>query len=256
MGGNDSGPGHGGLAAVRHQLLRTVTLMAPEGHHGGTTAETDDMLRRLTEATSGLGPGELHDVLHRLLAAGVVGVDPCTRMPPPSRRRPRRLDVVTYRVRIDLKGTTPPLWRRLELASDLFLDDVHDVIQAAFGWSDTHLHQFGCGPEFYSHDTECYLCPFEVQEGKTGVPEDQVRLDEVLVEIGDKLFYTYDFGDDWEHTVRLEAIVRHGDSAPRATCTAGRRPGPAEDCGGVYGYQPHHLRRRRDQQRARRPRSR
>ncbi|MGH3588437.1 MAG: plasmid pRiA4b ORF-3 family protein, partial [Pseudonocardia sp.] len=147
------------------------------------------------------------------------------------------LDVFTYRVRIDLKGTKPPLWRRLELASDLFLDDVHDVIQAAFGWTDSHLHRFGCGPEYFSHDTEYYLCPFDVAEGETGIAEDQVRLDEVLVEIGDKLFYTYDFGDDWQHTIMLEAIVCHKDSAPRVICTAGRRPGPAEDCGGVYGYE-------------------
>lgn len=49
------------------------------------------------------------------------------RTPPPSRRRPRRLDGVAYRVRIDLKGTKPPLWRRLQVTSDLFLDDFHDV---------------------------------------------------------------------------------------------------------------------------------
>ncbi|HEX8936545.1 MAG TPA: plasmid pRiA4b ORF-3 family protein [Pseudonocardiaceae bacterium] len=79
--------------------------------------------------------------------------------------------------------------------------------------------------------------PFDVEEGETGVPEEQVRLDEVLVEIGDRLFYTYDFGDDWQHSIRLEAIVCHEDSALRAVCTAGRRPGPAEDCGGVYGYE-------------------
>jgi hypothetical protein len=139
----------------------------------------------------------------------------CVLLVRPSRRRPRRVDVVTYRVRIDLKGTTPPLWRRCELASDLFLDDLHDVIQAAFGWTDSHLHRFGCGPEYYSHDTEYYLCPFDVEEGETGVPEDQVRLDEVLVEIGEKLFYTYDFGDDWQHTIRLEAVVCHEDSVPR-----------------------------------------
>jgi hypothetical protein len=87
--------------------------------------------------------------------------------------------------------------------------DVHDVIQAAFGWTDSHLHRFGCGPEYSSHDTEYYLCPFEVEEGETGIPEDQVRLDEVLTEIGDTLFYAYDFGDDWQLTIRLEAVGCH-----------------------------------------------
>jgi Plasmid pRiA4b ORF-3-like protein len=156
---------------------------------------------------------------------------------PPSRRHSGRPDVVTYRVRVELKETTPPLWRRLELASDLCLDEVHEIIQAAFGWTDSHLHRFGSGPDYYSPDTEYYLCPFEVEEGGTGIPEDQVRLDEVLSDVGGRLFYGYDFGDDWQHVVMLEAVIPRAESAPRATCTAGRRPGPAEDCGGVYGYE-------------------
>ncbi|MGO8853730.1 IS1096 element passenger TnpR family protein [Mycobacterium sp.] len=49
---------------------------------------------------------------------------------------------MTLRVRVDLAGTKPPVWRRLELASELFLDEVHEIIQAAFGWTDSHLHRF------------------------------------------------------------------------------------------------------------------
>jgi pRiA4b ORF-3-like protein len=123
------------------------------------------------------------------------------------------------------------------LASDLFLDQLHDIIQACFGWTDSHLHRFASGPSYYSTETEYYLCPFEVEEEEAGVPEEQVRLDEVLVDVGDKLFYTYDFGDDWEHVVKLEAVLPRTDAAPRAVCTAGRRPGPPEDCGGVYAYE-------------------
>ena len=121
---------------------------------------------QLASTMSDFGLGQFQDVLRQALAAGAVGVDPFTWTPPPARRRPRRLDVVTYVVRIDLKGTRPPLWRRLELASDLFLHDLHDVIQAAFGWTDSHLHRFGSGPEYYSRDTEYYLCPFDVEEGE------------------------------------------------------------------------------------------
>ena len=74
-------------------------------------------------------------------------------------------------------------------------------------------------------------------EGETGVPEDEVRLDEVLYGVGGGLFYCMDFGDDWQHVIKLEAVLPRGVSAPRAACTAGCRPGPAEDCGGVYGYE-------------------
>jgi pRiA4b ORF-3-like protein len=159
------------------------------------------------------------------------------RSAPPSRRRARRADVVTYRIRIDLADTRPPLWRRLELASDMRLDELHDVLQVAFGWTDSHLHRFGAGPESYSDETEYYLCPFDVEEGEVGIPEQEVRLDEVLVDVGDSMFYLYDFGDGWEHTVALEAVQERAGSVPRAVCTEGRRPGPAEDCGGVTGYE-------------------
>jgi hypothetical protein len=157
--------------------------------------------------------------------------------PRPSRRRPRRDDVVTYQVRIELEETEPPLWRRLELPSDLLLNEVHDIIQTAFGWTDSHLHEFASGEAYYDRTSEHYLCPFQVEDGETGVPENEVRLDEVLMDPGDKLFYLYDFGDDWMHIIELESVQPRDESAPRALCVDGRLPGPSEDCGGVGGYE-------------------
>jgi hypothetical protein len=144
---------------------------------------------------------------------------------------------MSYRVRVYLSGTTPPVWRQLEVASDVFLDDVHEIIQIAFGWTDSHLHRFACGPVYYSDDTEYYLMPFEVDEGEVGIPEDQVRLDEVLADIGDRMFYCYDFGDDWQHVLRLEAVGRQAPSTRKVVCTQGDRDGPAEDCGGIWAYE-------------------
>lgn len=105
---------------------------------------------------------------------------------------------MTYQVRVDLAGTRSPTWRRLEVASDVFLDDLHEIIQIAFGWTDRHLHRFGCGPAYYSDDTEYYLMDFEVDSGEMGIPGQQVRPDEVLADIGDRMFYCYDFGDNWQ----------------------------------------------------------
>lgn len=93
--------------------------------------------------------GEIEETLQGLFNARTPLARLFDQQPPPSRRRPRRSEVVTYRVRIDLSRTRPPLWRRLELASDLFLDQVHEVIQVAFGWTGSHLHQFGSGPGHY-----------------------------------------------------------------------------------------------------------
>lgn len=195
------------------------------------------MQEHIQTAISGLSPAGIQDMLQRILASRNASSGPLERPSPPSRRRPRRADVVSYRVRVDLNGTKPPLWRRLELACDLYLDQVHKIMQVAFGWTDSHLHQFGSGPAHYDPATEHYLGPFQVEEGDPGVPEEDVRLDEVLTEPGDKLFYDYDFGDGWQHTIRLEAILPRPSSAPRAVCIAGRRDGPPEDCGGVGGYE-------------------
>jgi hypothetical protein len=207
----------------------------------GTGSETPDGplagLGEFAPSMSGLTMDGIDDALQRLLASRTPLADLFERPAPPSRRRPQRSEVVTYRVRIDLNRTRPPLWRRLELASDLFLDQVHQVIQVAFGWTNSHLHQFGSGPGKYSPETERYLCPFQVEDGETGIPEEDVRLDEVLADVGDKLFYDYDFGDDWQHTIKLEAILPRPDSGPGAVCLAGRRDGPAEDCGGVGAYE-------------------
>jgi hypothetical protein len=190
-----------------------------------------ELLKQFEAELADMGPADMQELLNRL----VGGVD-ASGGTVPSRRRERRADVVTYRVRVDLTGTKPPLWRRLELASDTHLDELHDVIQIAFGWTDSHLHRFSMGAS-YDRDTEHFLCPFDVDEGEEGTPENQVRVDEVLADVDDKLLYVYDFGDDWQHTLRLEAVLPRNDAAPRATCTDGRRPGPPEDCGGPHGYE-------------------
>ncbi|GAA5134019.1 plasmid pRiA4b ORF-3 family protein [Pseudonocardia adelaidensis] len=194
-----------------------------------------ELPKRFEAELAGMGPADLQELLGRLV--GSVGGAETVERTRPSRRRERRADVVTFRVRIDLAGTKPPLWRRLELASDMHLDELHDVLQIAFGWTDSHLHQFSASNSQYDPDTERYLTPSDIEEGEEGTPESEVRVDEVLAEVGDELFYAYDFGDGWQHTVRLEAVLPREDGEPRAICTAGRRPGPPEDCGGVSGYE-------------------
>ncbi|MHA6618566.1 plasmid pRiA4b ORF-3 family protein [Pseudonocardia sp. DLS-67] len=194
-----------------------------------------ELLRQFEAQLAGMGPADMQALFDRLVG-GAGEVDDPERTAP-SRRRERRGDVATYRVRVDVTGTEPPLWRRLELASDIRLDELHDVLQIAFGWTDSHLHRFSAGANHYDRDAEFYLSPFEVEEGEDGTPESEVRLDEVLADVDDELFYVYDFGDDWHHTLRLEAVLRRDAGTPRATCTAGRRPGPPEDCGGVPGYE-------------------
>ncbi|TQC39227.1 plasmid pRiA4b ORF-3 family protein [Rhodococcus sp. WS4] len=136
-----------------------------------------------------------------------------------------------FRIRLDLAGAKPPVWRRLELPGDLTLDRLHRVIQTAMGWLDGHLHRFRTGSDPRS---PYFVTPFDVEEGEDGVLEDGVRLDQVLTGTGDRLWYQYDFGDGWDHVLAVEAVLDEPPAEMR--CTGGRMACPPEDCGGIWGY--------------------
>jgi hypothetical protein len=140
-----------------------------------------------------------------------------------------RRDAV-YQVKVSLRGARPPIWRRLRLPAAATLGDVHDVIQAAFGWTDSHLHAFEVGGRRYSHP-DFGLSDLEDRFAD----EAKARLCDVVPASGGRLRYTYDFGDGWEHELVVEEILP-SDGVPHAVCVAGRRAGPPEDCGGVWGY--------------------
>jgi hypothetical protein len=151
--------------------------------------------------------------------------------PPSSRRRAKSAvapvrDAV-YQVKVTLHGAKPPIWRRLRLPAATTLAQLHQVIQVAFGWEDAHLHAFEVGGRRYSRPD------FELWD--EAADEGKVRLQDLAARPGARLRYTYDFGDSWEHDVLVEDILP-ADGVPHAVCLAGRRAGPPEDCGGVWGY--------------------
>ncbi|MDU9002046.1 plasmid pRiA4b ORF-3 family protein [Streptomyces mirabilis] len=132
-------------------------------------------------------------------------------------------------LKVQLEGMKPSVWRRLVVPSDIALGSLHAVIQVAFGWDDAHLHVFE------DRSGGRYAPP-----GDFGVPafdEDEAALADVLPRAGDRMDYTYDFGDDWLHRIAVEEVrpAQEGEGK-RAVCTGGRRAMPAaEDLGGVWG---------------------
>jgi len=144
---------------------------------------------------------------------------------------------VTYQVRVDLDGAKPPIWRLLLLSSELMLDELHAVLQQAMGWTDSHLHQFLAGENKLDPLAVQYHMQFMLDEGAEGVLENRVRLDELLTGPKDRLFYWYDFGDGWEHTLVVEKVLSRSGEEPPAICIGGARACPPEDCGGIWGYQ-------------------
>lgn len=166
---------------------------------------------------------------------GMPGADPFALEQP--KLLPQRPERVRFTIRVDLDDASPPVWRRLQLASDLRLSQLHDVLQAAMGWNDSHLHHFVMGPGALNRGFAPFLAPFDVEEGEAGTPEAEVRLDEVLAQPKDRLYYEYDFGDGWGHTVQLEKVESWTDGDRLSICIAGARACPPEDVGGIGGYE-------------------
>ena len=135
-----------------------------------------------------------------------------------------------YRLYVVLLDIGPPIWRRIELSSETSLAQLHKVLQAAMGWQDYHLHEFDIGGRRYG-------VPEEDDEQPQKVAKDGAfKLSKALLRKGDSLRYTYDFGDDWTHSVVVEDIllVEPGTKYPRVV--DGARACPPEDCGGPPGY--------------------
>lgn len=143
---------------------------------------------------------------------------------------PRCVAPSVFQLKVTLLNTKPPIWRRILVDGSITLDDLHEAIQAAFGWWNCHLHEFEIGRTRYG------IPDPEWDFGPATVDEHAVRLDAVAV-AGSSFHYTYDFGDDWRHKVVVEKVgpVEHGTAVP--DCIGGRRACPPEDCGGPWGYQ-------------------
>ena len=126
----------------------------------------------------------------------------------------------TTRLRITLRDVHPAVTRVLDVPTSTTLPELHELLQAAMGWTDSHLHQFVAG------------------ERRWGVPSedswDDQELDETAAALKDlpaRFDYHYDFGDSWEHDIEVL-----GRGAPTPGLVEGEGACPPEDCGGVSGY--------------------
>lgn len=138
-------------------------------------------------------------------------------------------------LRINIADITPPVWRRIAVDGDISLRALHHIIQAAFGWTDAHLHEFRVDGDTYSMlDNE------NVLEGSFDSDEEMFddrkgKLNRLLY-TGQRFTYQYDFGDSWQHEIHVEKIEQRPEPMGSAWIIDGKRACPPEDAGGVGGY--------------------
>lgn len=143
--------------------------------------------------------------------------------------KPLSANGTVFQLKITLQDTKPPIWRRVLVDGSATLDHLHDVIQAAFGWWNYHLHEFEVGRTRYGVPDP------DEDWGEPPRDERRTRLD-AIADVGASFRYTYDFGDGWEHRVVVEKALPGGVGTAVPACIDGRRACPPEDCGGTWGY--------------------
>lgn len=136
-----------------------------------------------------------------------------------------------YQLRIELQHIEPLIWRRILVPETLKLAKLDRIVQAAMGWTNSHLHDWHIGQQRY------------------GVPDDEwvgsgSMFDERKFTIGQvlggqvKTFdYNYDFGDGWDHRITVEECLPiQAGRNDWAMCLAGENACPPENVGGPAGY--------------------
>ncbi len=127
----------------------------------------------------------------------------------------------TTRLHVTLREVAPAVVRVVDVPAAATLAEIHELLQSAIGWTDSHLHEF---------TTEAH------QDGpRYGPPDpDLGTLNDTTAQLRDlpeKFVYLYDHGDGWTHDVRVLGV-----GADRPGCPYGEGTCPPEDSGGPHGH--------------------
>lgn len=136
-----------------------------------------------------------------------------------------------------MKHIKPPIWRRIQVPENYSFWGLHVAIQDVFGWLDYHLHEF------------TMKNPSTGERVHIGIPSDEIwdwdspvmpgwthKIAAYFTMENPRASYVYDFGDDWQHEVRLERILPREEGVEYPQCIGGKRACPPEDCGSLPGY--------------------
>jgi len=135
-----------------------------------------------------------------------------------------------YQLKVTLMYSKPPIWRRLLAPSNVTLEELHYILQTAFEWTNSHLHQFIASDGQYYGELHPDYGDFDMRD------EGKFTLKDIAPGQGCQFIYEYDFGDSWEHVVVVEEVLLPDPAQTYPVCIKGRLSAPLEDIGGMWGY--------------------
>ena len=148
-----------------------------------------------------------------------------------------QLDPV-YRLKITLPGSKPPIWRRLQVASSITLNDLHEMLQIVMHWGKRYPHQFDDGLFWYGQDFTDDFGGFV----PGGQDDTKTPLTEVATGAGARFDYNYRLDHLtleglWLLRIRVEEMLPAAKDLRVPLCLGGKRAGPPEDFSGVRDYE-------------------
>jgi hypothetical protein len=143
--------------------------------------------------------------------------------------KPVSLPDQIYQLKITLRESKPPIWRRVLVPGKFSLYKLHQVIQLAMGWTNSHLHHFIIDGHYYSIPSP--------EDWEPVKDERRYTLRQLAPYVKRKFVYEYDFGDSWTHAIVVEKIAPPEAGTKYPLCLKGERACPPEDVGGIWGYE-------------------
>lgn len=141
----------------------------------------------------------------------------------------KKLPKQLYQIKVSLEDSKPHIWRSFVVDANITLDKLNDCLQILMGWDDSHLYEFSIRNlsygKIYNYDDDNVL-----------IDQSNIILRAFDFKVGDAFEYTYDFGDDWHHILRIEKILTPDKDSLAPICLAGERNFLLEDIGGIYEY--------------------
>ena len=163
-----------------------------------------------------------------------------------------------YQIKIELIDSEPLIWRRVIVPAEITFKRLHDTIQFAMGWWDSHLYEFEfpeeklritCDDESFD-EWKYYSAKYKtVKPTKKDDPigiigrmlesklkkSQNTKIDKYLAK-HTAFEYVYDFGDHWQHQIQIERVI---DDYPFGypPVMEGEGACPPEDVGGIGGYE-------------------
>lgn len=142
------------------------------------------------------------------------------------------MEASALQLKITLKHSKPPIWRRVLVHSEISFHELHYTIQMAMGWGAYHLYEF----EFDKFRIGLLDEETEGYKFSDLIDSKEMTVGDILDRGAKKINYTYDFGDNWQHSIEIEKVLPLDMDTYYPTCLAGRMNCPPEDVGGIPGF--------------------